>query len=436
VSLGVGIISSRKIKQALIVITALQALVSLKLIIQSLQAEYVYRKDLIQDYLLAKAVLNGVDPYLPLPELVSRLGGALPDKVFLHPTPHPPPVALLSLPLGLLTYERAAIVWLLCEVICICASVYLLLRWWGKRPGWRLTMLISMLALAWPPLWMEMIFGQLMVLLLLLLILAWQALRSERAIVGGLWLGCVIALKLIAWPILLFFALRRNWRVVSAAVAAVGLANLLAALLMGFGAVAHYYLKVSGAVAPLYRAHVYNFSAWSVGWKVFSGTGSPVLEGIQSPPLWSAPILAQVVSYALPLALLVVGLWLASCARSFDTSVAILVCVSILVNPIAWIHYLVLATIPGVVAARHLIRLKLPSRETFLAVAIGLLLSVPNNALTRIALLFATERSLAGEEPTVPFAAGLLTLIHLPVVLSLLWFVRRTDRIEQAAAHN
>ncbi len=429
-----GIISSRKIKWALIVITSLQALVGLKLILQALQPEYVYRKDLLQDYLLAKAVLNGVDPYLPLPELALRLDGALTDKVFLHPTPHPPPVALLSLPLGLLPYEQAAVVWLLCELSCLFASVYMLLHWWKQRPGWRLTMLISLLALAWPPLWMEMAVGQLMLPLLLLLILAWQALRLERAIVGGLWLGCVIALKLIAWPILLFFALRRNWRVVTAAVATTLLANLLAAVLMGFGAVAHYYLEVSGAVVPLYRAHFYNFSAWSVGWKVFSGTGSPVLEGIQSPPLWPAPVLAQVVSYALPLALLVMGLWLASCARSLDISLAILVCVSILVNPITWIHYLVLATIPGVVAARHLIRLKLPRRETFLAVAIGVLLSVPSNALTRVILLFATESSLAEAEPTVPFAAGLLIFIHSLAVLGLLWFMWRADRLEPAAA--
>ena len=34
--------------------------------LQSLGADSVYRKDLLQEYLLAKAILEGVDPYMPV----------------------------------------------------------------------------------------------------------------------------------------------------------------------------------------------------------------------------------------------------------------------------------------------------------------------------------------------------------------------------------
>ena len=41
----------------------------------------VDHRDFIQDYLLARAVLYDIDPYLPLPELVTRLLGPLHKSV-------------------------------------------------------------------------------------------------------------------------------------------------------------------------------------------------------------------------------------------------------------------------------------------------------------------------------------------------------------------
>jgi hypothetical protein len=72
---------------------------------QTLLPPDVYSKDFLQEYLMARALLLGVNPYLPLSELAARFLGPLPVIVFPHPLAAPPPAAMLSIPLGLLGYK-------------------------------------------------------------------------------------------------------------------------------------------------------------------------------------------------------------------------------------------------------------------------------------------------------------------------------------------
>lgn len=112
-------------------------------------------------YLLAEAMAHGVDPYLPLPELGKYW---LPEHYFIgtglnHPTPHPFVVGWLCLPLTLLRFEQAAIVWLLFQLICLAISILLLLRILGLASGWRRIAVIYLLALGWWPLILDLSWG-------------------------------------------------------------------------------------------------------------------------------------------------------------------------------------------------------------------------------------------------------------------------------------
>ncbi len=415
------------LRWALVAAITLVGLLSLKLCIEALIPPHVYRKDLIQEYLLARAVLAGVNPYIPLSGLADRFIGPLPNPVFPHPTPHPPPVAIISLPLGLLTYEQAAVAWLLFEIAGLVVAVHLLLRELGRRPGLLLTLYVGLLVLGWNPFLDDLTVGQLMVPLLVLLILSWRDLRSGRAIRGGVFLGCVVALKLLAWPVVLWLLLRRNWRAAGAALVTVLAANAAAALLMGPDRVAHYYTAAGPAVSALYRAYDANISAWTIGWRVFEGTGAAVVMGLAAPPLVAAPEMAGVVSLVIPLVLLGLGLALALRARTFDGAFSILICVSILVNPVAWAHYLTLAAIPIVCAIRRLWVLGLLRGEAYILIIVGLLMAIAPRHLRALALLtIGSEPGTAA--PTVPFVIGWLPFIPtLAAMLGLLWLAWRLD---------
>ncbi len=392
-------------------------------ILQSLSAPVVYWKDCISPYLMAKAILNGVNPYLPLPQLAGQwLSQANPAD---HPTPHPPLVGLLSLPLGLLSYETVALIWFIFELVCLLATLLLLLRWWGVSLNPIKVAILFGLGLIWMPVNEELWQGQFMSCLLLLLVGAWLALRAEKQALGGALLGGMIAIKMMAWPIVLFLALRRQWRGAGAAAAVVITANLLAMAVLGVTTVTDYYLKVGPLNAKLWRPAEGNLSAWAWGIRLFEGAGF----SYHLSPLWPAPTLALIATYALPLVVLLLGMALAWRAANFDTAFSLLTVVSILVSPIAWYFYLLLALIPLAVLARRLVAMGIPAEPSLLALGFFLLLSIKPGIYEQFVKSFAIEPASQGML-TVPYAAGLLTLVPMAALLCLLWLVWRTGHVQ------
>ncbi len=392
---------------------------------QSLSPPIVYYKDCISPYLMAKATLHGVNPYLPLPQLAKMwLQQANPAN---HPTPYPPFVALLSLPLSFLSYEVVVRAWMVLEILYVLATILLLLRWWGTSLNPIKIAILLALAIVWMPLNEELWQGQFMSGLMLLLVGAWLALRSGRHILGGALLGALIAIKMTGAPIVLFFMLRRQWRVVFSAAAVVLVANLLAMAVLGSAVVINYYREVASLDAKLWRPAEGNLSVWAWGIRLFEGAGF----SYHLSPLWAAPKEAAAATYLIPAVLLALGVTVAWRAVKFDTAFSWLVAVSILFSPIAWYFYLLLAVIPMVVLARRLTASAVRAEVWMLAFIFWSLLSIPPSFFEHIARSYGTPIARAGMEPllVIPFAPGLLTLLPVAGLLGLMWLVSRTDGV-------
>lgn len=418
----------RILRYLLICLIAIAIAISIGLSIQPLFPPYVFQKDFLQEYLIAKAVLAGINPYLPLPKLASRFLGSLPVAVAPHPTPHPPPVIFISLAYGLIPYEQAAILWLLFEFLCIILSIYLLLNWFGIRSTFRNLGVIFMLFFLWAPLKDEYSVGQLMSLLLLLLISAWLLLRVRKEVFGGILLGFVIAIKLFAWPIGIYLVLQRYWRAVAAAATVVIITNLAAGAVIGFQQVIGYYIKVAGEVTPYYLTFDRNFSIWTLGYRLFQGTYPQLTLGINAPPLISLPGLAPIASIVFAIVFLIAGLAIALLSDNFDAAFVILVCVSILVNPVAWSHYLILTIMPAATVIRYIWLKRLTIREIFNSIAILLFLFIAGGLRSLIFLFYDSDpnrvRSLS-----VSFPMSLFTLAPLLSIVGLIWLIWRYDRL-------
>lgn len=421
------------LRRLLAAVVCVAGLASIGFSAQSLFYPYVYMKDFVQEYLLARAVLAGVNPYLPVSELAHQFIGSVPNAIFPHPTPHPPPVAIIALPLGLLGYQQAAVVWFVFEIGCVCVAVSLLLNWLGVNARlWRLS-LCTLAVSVWHPFWIELVSGQLMVLLFLILLLSWRALRADHPIRGGILLGMVVSLKLIGWPIVLFLGLRKNWRAVEAVIVTVVAMNGIAALLMGYQAVWYYYAKVGSVVGSLYRAYVLNYSVWSVGWRLFAGTGASIMAGAEALPVLASPLLARSFAVLLPLLLVIVGVIMAYRARDYDIAFAIVVCVSILVNPVAWIHYLILATLPLCVIGRQLVRQCFPQTETCIAIVCGLLLLISHRQWENWAIMLGSQTIVGKVTMVNPWILIVLTMSPALLVLILMGLLRCLDKGHGAA---
>ncbi len=221
----------------IVAVAMLGGLASLRGPLATLSPTYLYGKnalkDFVQEYLLAKAVADGTDPYLPVNVLAARYLGISLDGVYPHPSPHPPPVALLSLPLSALEYPTAAAIWLGVELACLLAAVYLLLRTAGLQPAALPSVAIAVASLAWFPMTDELLLGQLMLPLLLILAAARLALLLGRPILGGTLLGCTMLIKPLTWPVFFVFVVRREWRGLAAAAWAIFLGYTAACWAMG-----------------------------------------------------------------------------------------------------------------------------------------------------------------------------------------------------------
>jgi hypothetical protein len=413
---------SPRFKPLLIAFAVFNGLNGIRRIVESFNSQNLHKKDFIQMYIAAKSVLGDVNPYLPMPELAERWIGVWRYSDLSHPTPHTPFSGLLVSPLGFLSYEAAAVAWLLFELACFLATVVVLLRWWGGGFGAGAVVVAFFLLLGWPPVMQDLWYGQYSSSLLLLLTLAWLALREGKDATGGAILGLMVAMKLTAWPVILFLALARRWRSVAASGIVIVLANLAAMAVVGFEVVRDYYLRVGSLVAAMYRHWDTNLSSWTFGSRLFAG----IRGNFFAPPLWASPGLARVMTFVIPAVVLLIGLWMARRARSFDTAFGVLAGVGILTTPIVWTHTLVFALIPMAVLARRLHEGGGDRKAVYFFLILAALLSVPQLAYASLAYWFTTGY-VNGEIPIVPFAAGWISLIPIAGLLGILWMLWRSD---------
>jgi Glycosyltransferase family 87 len=363
---------------------------------------------------MGKAVEHDMSPYLPLSDLAKTW---LPLwNPYPYPSPYPPLVAVLSQGFAAVGYDNTVRINFWLEALSFGTLVLLLLRWWGG-PWYREEKLLVMAVLGTCSAFTEDIrCGQVMAMLAVLLVLAWLALRRGRDVAGGLLLGLFIAVKLIAWPLVFFLLWQRRWRAVGTAAGVVLLANVIGLAVLGWPTVLDYYARVGGSVAELWRGYEANLSAWAWGDRVFRGVG----WGYRLEPAFAAPALAAVATWVFPLGLFSVGLWLAVRARAFDTAFGILCAVSILVSPVTWSFYSLLAAVPVAVLLKRLANGRVRAETWCLAGVFLSLLMAPQNFSQQIARAF-------GDPKVVSFAAGLLTQLPNLGLLGITWMLWRSD---------
>jgi len=146
---------------------------------------------------------------------------------------YPPTFYLIFLPISSLPIAVAAGVWLTLLQVCVVATVVVVYLGIG-RPSLAEALVGGTLILAFIPLRVADFDGQLSPLLTLLAAAALLATQRQARVFGGVLLRFAIAIKL--WPGLLlgYFAWRRQWGVLSGAIACLA-ALVVATLALGWG---------------------------------------------------------------------------------------------------------------------------------------------------------------------------------------------------------
>jgi hypothetical protein len=336
--------------------------------------------DFFQDWGSARNFLIGLPVYTHHATSIPRhLGVPFDAASGINYNAHPPTSVLLALPLAWLDYPDAVLAWNAISLVAFLISLGIVARVLPVARSLFLPVL-AFLTLC-HPLYGSLYRGQLTLILVLLVTLAWALDRTGRPSAAGIALGIAATIKLFPAYLVVYFAARGRLRSLLAAVISVGALTAATVAVLGFDAYRDYVQLVLPAQTP-FRSLGYNYAIAGLWSKLFDPAG----EGGIITPLWPSPALARYGTLLSDLAITIIVAVFAYRARSpaqRNLAFGSIVTAMLLVSPVTWDASLPVLLVPIAVAARHSDRLRSMPVVLLLFVA---LLWMPQQLITTVAL--------------------------------------------------
>jgi alpha-1,2-mannosyltransferase len=298
--------------------------------------------DFYQDWGSAHNYWSGLPIYTPHSISIPRYLG-LPS----NPIPcieyniHPPTSVLLALPLGILTYPDAALVWNIISIGAVLASVVVVAM---TLPNSKALIVPGVVLLPLcHPLYGNFYQGQLNLFLVLLVTGMWALERAGRYRLAGLVLGLAATIKLFPIYLAIYYISQGRARLLWAALVSVLTLTSITAFLLGLDT----YYDYMAIVLPWnaeFRMLGYNLSIAGLWHKLFY----PV-PGEQIIPLWSSLAIARwgtLCSDLIITAIVVVAARRACTPAQCDFAFAATATGMLLVSPVTWDTSLPILLVP------------------------------------------------------------------------------------------
>jgi hypothetical protein len=309
-----------------------------------------------------------------------------------NPSVYPPFALVLTVPFAWLPFSLAYAAW----TAALIASVLATLRILGVR-DWR----CYTLALGACPIVFGLVLGNIVVLLLPLAALAWR--YRENAYGSGFAVGAGIALKLVLWPLLVWFVATRRWRAASIAACSAALSTVVAWAPLGFAGF-HDYPHLLSINNDIYAAHSWSLLAGFVGLGLSSS-------------------LAATLSSLLGLSLLA---WTFFAARQQDgdrRAFCATIVASIALLPIVWPASLALLLVPLVLFSPR------PDRCWFLLMALWISAVLPHSFAAVGPAPTGVPKIVWQMQHSGPPTAEIVGFALVTATLTFLWLRRRRESL-------
>jgi hypothetical protein len=318
-------------------------------------------RDFFQEWSSARNLLEGLPVYAPLDESARRYlqQGEYHEYDVLfkwNVNAHPPASVLLLAPLALLDYHNAFLIWSLFSLAALGLSCWLAFRQLGARLScWSLLPALVLL-LHSNPFQQQLYWGQLNLLLLLLIVGTWAAERSGRPYVAGFLLAVAASIKLFPAFLFLGLVLSRRWKTVLAGLVSLAAIAGISVMLLGVSTYQEYISSVVPVVGTT-RSEWINASLPGLWRKLFDP--ETTCTGGKAEALFTSPLLAQILSAVSCAAIILVCCWLSGRSKNregHDHAFGIGIIAMLLVCPITWDHYFLLLLLPLCLLCRALPR--------------------------------------------------------------------------------
>lgn len=298
--------------------------------------------DFVQEWASARNFLTGSPVYRDLsPSMEEHTG--VPYAGFAK-NAHPPASILLVVPFALLDFGDALKLWNVVWMIVMMGAVWVALRQPGIEAGWSFLPVLAVI-LVGRPLEEEFQQGQLNRALCGLIVVGWVLARRGASGWAGAALGAAAAIKVLPAVLGLFFLARRDWRGVAGMAAGFGALNLIALAAFGWSAFGEF-VAYSVPQTALSDEYWLNTSVRSLFVMLFD-------SGRYAVPLARIPWLPTVAQVVVAVSVLGGTAWSVSKRGDIDRGFAACCLAMLLVSPVLWEHYYLLAFVPIVVLVRQ-----------------------------------------------------------------------------------
>jgi hypothetical protein len=327
-----------------IVALGLLALVGAWQFVTALQTSPSQWHDFAQDYIAAEDVLAGRNPFLPQNERVGQL--------FNIPAPsegpaysfHPPTTIPFFLPIAILPYPLAFVVWDLVQLGCLWLIVELTVRALGWQPPREIVPMVALGLIAVWPIRESFVEGQLNIPVAAGIAACWYLLRVRRPGIAGVTLALAVALKPLAGLFVLWALWRREWRLLFAAGSTLAVFTIVGVALSGVQGTVDYVTKAYPMHAELWPGYKDNASPQGFFTRLFGPSDWRPRPPYPTPGLSRLLTLA---SWAVAVGLLFWRLgWRAPDEERLNREFAALGATMLLVTPIVWPHYYAVLVAP------------------------------------------------------------------------------------------
>jgi hypothetical protein len=270
-----------------------------------------------------------------------------------HPNLNPPFQTLVFTPLARLDFRTAYWIWLILSVGCGVAATIRLSReagnifthWAGPRI--QTPLLLYALFCSFPIL-VGLTLGQFSMILYLLVVSAWIAVRRGREVTGGLLCGLAISLKPFAVLYLLLFLFLRRWRLSAVCGLSVLACTSVAALTLGIDSHLRYLEILQG------------LTWFASGWNAsLLGFFAPILGGSENVSWMDWPALSHGLSLVIGVAGIALMGRLAHRSRSrsehlaVDFGFALAGPLMLLASPLGWNYYFPILLLSAAVGVKY-----------------------------------------------------------------------------------
>ncbi|PIU34571.1 hypothetical protein COT03_02135 [Candidatus Shapirobacteria bacterium CG07_land_8_20_14_0_80_39_18] len=246
-----------------------------------------------------------------------------------------PPLALfLFIPFHFLPVFWGQIVWSIISLSCLLLALYLSFRVLGIGWKWNnLSLILPLTLLAFPTKWTFGL-GQINNAILLLMVLGFFFYRKDKFLLSGLSLGVATSLKIVPGALLLYFLVKKKFKIFVSGIITVITLFLLSGLVFGFNLVGEYFTKVVPATLGIGGKYTYYNQA-------ASGFFSRVINNGNN---------AATATIIFSLLILVVTLYLLLRQKEVDAfGYSLIISTILLINSFSWQHHFVWLLFPFLV---------------------------------------------------------------------------------------